>query len=323
MTTQPSTTIAERLQNSYENLWRILSLLEPAEIEQGRLANGWSPQAVLAHVAFWDHFHLARMQAALRGEPVATIRWPAEDNEARARIDATRPWPEIMQAADVARQQLVVFTQSLTAQALAADYAIYEDVSSLVHLLEHLLRHTQAHATELQQYCGSLQRWPRADLRKFLVQQHTNLMDSIGGMTEGAILATRVCGTWSIRDVLAHVLSWNEFAYRVLQQWPTPDKTKLADWLHADGVTSGAGFDAINAHLLAARADLDMIAIVDWLTTYHRRLLRLFDAMSDEQLKSQGDYAWSETGEAACMFYEFALHEAEHAEQIWRYRVAM
>ena len=42
--------------------------------------------------------------------------------------------------------------------------------------------------------------------------------------------------------------------------------------------------------------------------------------MSDEELSSRGDYAWGEEGEAACLFYEFSLHEAEHAEQVWRYR---
>ena len=322
MTTQTSAAFAEQLQNSYESLWRILSLLEPEEIVQARLANGWSPQVGLAHVAFWDTFHLQRMQATLRGESIATIVWPALDNEERALVDATRNGSEIMAEADRARQQLVEFAQNLSAQALATEYAIYEDTSSLGQLLEHLVRHTQAHRQELQRYCGSLHRWQRADLRKFLVQQHTNLMDSIGGMSEATILATRVCGIWSIRDVLAHVLSWNEFAYRVLQQWPKLDKIALQDWLHADGATD-SGFDAINARLLAARADLDMIAIVDWLTTYHRRLLRLFDRMSDEELSSQGEYAWDEESDAASLFYEFSVHEAEHAEQIWRYRAGV
>ncbi len=320
MHTTTSAALANQLQSTYTKLCYTLALLEPDEIEQARLPSGWSPKALLAHVAFWDEFHLRRMQGALRGEGVETIQWPAQDNEQRIQVDATRDWSEVAQAADTMRQQLVAFAQSLTPAMLSADYPIYEEVSSLVHLLMHLVRHTQEHTTELQHYCGSLQRWSRPALRKFLVQQHTDLMDSIGGLTEATILATRVCGEWTIRDVLAHVLSWNEFAYRVMKQWPKPDKTALQAWLHEDGATNGSGFDAINARLLAASADLDMIAIVDWLTTYHRRMIRLFDQMSDAELASQGDYAWGETGEAARLFYEFSLHEAEHAEQIWRYR---
>ncbi len=321
MSTQTPAELTDQLQTSYDNLGRTLALLEPHELDQARLENDWSPKAMLAHVAFWDDFQLRRMQAAMRGETVQSIIWPAHDNEQCAQVDQTRDWSEIMTAADTARQRLVEFAQPLTPENLAATYPIYEDVSSLTHQLEHMVRHTKGHTAELQHYCGSMQRWQRADLRQFLAQQHTNLMDSIGGLTETTILTTFVCGEWSIRDVLAHVLSWNEFAYLVLKQWPEPDKAALKAWLPDGAISTASKLDGINARLLAARNDLDMIAIADWLTTYHRRTLRLFDKLSDEALASQGDYAWGETGEAARFLYEFALHEIEHAEQIWRYRV--
>ncbi len=321
MTTATPSPYAERLQRSYTNLGKILALLEADELEQAALLNGWSPKVLVAHVAFWDDFQLRRMQAALHGETVESIIWPPHDNEQRAQVDNTRDWSAILAEADLARQRLVEFAQNLTPENLTATYPIYEDVSSLPHLLEHMVRHTKVHTAELQRYCGSMQRWQRADLRKFLAQQHINLMDSIAGLTETTILTTQVCGHWSIRDVLAHVLSWNEFAYLVIRQWPQPDRTTLEAWLPAADANDTSNYDMINERLLAAKKDLDIIGIADWLTTYHRRTMRLFDRLSDEELTSEGDYIWGETGEAARLLYEFALHEAEHAEQIWRYRV--
>ncbi|MCX6050461.1 MAG: DinB family protein [Chloroflexi bacterium] len=321
MTTATPTPYAERLQRSYADLGEALALLEAEEVAQASLQSGWSPKSLVAHVAFWDDFQLRRMQAAMRGETIGTIVWPSHDNEQRAQIDSQRDWAVIIAEADLARQRLVEFAQGLSPEHLAATYPIYEDVSSLSHLLEHMVRHTQTHTAELQRYCGSMQRWQRADLRKFLAQQHINLMDSIAGMTEATILSAQVCGHWSIRDVLAHVLSWNEFAYLVLRQWPQPDKAALQAWLPAVGATGSHKFDAVNERLLAAKSDLDIIGVADWLTTYHRRTLRLFDKFSDAELASEGDYVWSETGEAARLFYEFAVHEAEHAAQIWHYRV--
>jgi hypothetical protein len=58
---------------------------------------------------------------------------------------------------------------------------------------------------------------------------------------------------------------------------------------------------------------------VDWLTTYHRRTLRLLDSLSDTERASRGDFAWGETGELSRFCYEMSMHDAEHAEQIWQY----
>ena len=160
-----------------------------------------------------------------------------------------------------------------------------------------------------------MRRWQRAALRAFLERQQCNLMDSIAGMDEKALVATQVCGFWSMRDVLTHLLSWNEFGYLVLKDWPKADPATLAPWLGDRDV------DEINAELMAARADLDMIAIADGLATYQRRMLRLFDQATDEQLASTGDFGWGEQGEMVRFMYSLALHDAEHAEDIWRYRV--
>lgn len=90
----------------------------------------------------------------------------------------------------------------------------------------------------------------------------------------------------------------------------------LRPWEPAGGFTQGGGFDAINERLMAARAHLDMIAIVNGLTTYQRRQLNAFDRMSDEALSKNGEYGWDKQGEAVRFFYEFSLQELEHAEQV-------
>jgi len=318
MTAQTPAQIARELQATFTHLHQTLALLEPHELETARLAGGWSPQSVLAHVAFWDDFQTQRLQAVVAGKAARNTRTtPLLDNDQRAQVDAARPWDEIVAEAEAARAQLIAFAVSLSSDALDTAYAEGKKTLLPRHLLNHMIKHTHLHTQEIARYCGSMQRWSRATLRSFLVTQHANLMDSISGLTEATILATPVCGAWTMRDVLVHVLSWHEFGYQVLKQWPKADPATLQAWLGA------AGTDVINARLLAARADLDMIGVVDWLTTYHRRMIHRFDQFSDAALASQGDYGWGETGEASGFFYELALHDAEHAEQIWRHRANM
>lgn len=307
--------LADQLQAAYDRLWHTLALLDPAEMETSRLANQWTPKALLAHVAFWDECQRQRMAAALRGETAQTgFVFPPLDNDARAALDEARSWDEVVSAADTARQALIAFARSLDAERLTRDYPEGEQTLSLQKLLTHMVRHTQLHAQELYQYAGSMQRWSRPALRAFVIRQHTNLMDGMSGLTEATMLNTQVCGYWSIRDVLTHVLAWNEFASVVLQGWPRVAVEKLEPW-------QGAGdTDALNARLLAERAPLNMIDICDGLMTQHRRRLRAFDRASDADLCSSGDYGWGEEGTLSGLFYSFALHEAEHAEAIWRFR---
>ncbi len=307
--------VAEQLQAAYESLCRTFGLLELHEIEQGQMVDGWTPKALMAHVAFWDTYQTARMGAARQGESAAQgFTRPPTDNDERAQSDNARPWATILAEADAARQAMIDFARTLDDTALTTAYPEGERTLLLATLLEHMVRHTRLHAQELQRHCGSMQRWSRAGLRAFIVRQHGNLMDGISGLDEATILATQVCGEWSIRDLLVHVLSRNEYEYTVLKQWPDAAHESLTPWL------DGNGIDDINANLLAERASLNMIDICDGLMTYHRRVLRYFDKCSDEQLVRTGDYGWGEEGTLSNFFYGFALHEAEHAEAIWRYR---
>ena len=307
--------LAEQLQAAYASLCRTFGLLEEHEIEAGRMADGWAPKALMAHVAYWDAYQTQRMMAAYQGTSVATgFARPLQDNDARAQLDNDRPWPEILAAADEARQQLIDFALTLDDAALARAYPEGDRTLLLPGLIEHMVRHTRLHSQELHRYAGSLQRWTRADLRAFFMQQHNNLLDGISGLSEATILSTAVCGRWSIRDVLVHLLAWNEYGDLVVKQWPNVASESLSPWLDGNGV------DDINANLLAERAELNMIDICDGLMTYHRRLLRHFDGASDTALAGTGDYGWGETGLLSGFFYGLALHSTEHAEDIWRFR---
>ncbi|MEZ4614461.1 MAG: ClbS/DfsB family four-helix bundle protein [Caldilineaceae bacterium] len=135
-------------------------------------------------------------------------------------------------------------------------------------------------------------------------------MDSISGLSEETIVATAVCGEWSIRDVLVHVLSWSEYEYAVLKQWPDTTHESLTPWLDGNGV------DDINAALLAERATLNMIDVCDGLTTYHRRILRYFDKCSDEQLADSGDYGWGKK-ECSLAFFMDLRYMKQNMQKIF------
>ena len=64
--------LAEQLQAAYASLCRTFGLLEESEIETGRMADGWAPKALMAHVAYWDAYQTQRMMAAYQGTSAVT-----------------------------------------------------------------------------------------------------------------------------------------------------------------------------------------------------------------------------------------------------------
>jgi hypothetical protein len=308
--------LADALAASMHGFWETVALLEPDELETPCLEGGWTPKAVVAHVAFWDDYQTRRMEAALTGASAQTgFARPVTDNDERALDDQDRPWSEIEAAAQAARDRLVAFARTLPPEALAHEYPEGDRTLSLVERLQHMARHVRNHRRDLQRYCGSMTRWSRPALRALMVEQHENLMDSMGGLSEATMLAEQVCGHWTIRDVLAHVLSWSEYCVHLLTHWPEPDAALVSEWAWQEGDTMAI----MDERLLAARTHLTMIDIADGLSTCHRKIMTAFDRFSDADLQSEG-MTWGGPGVLSNFFFEIYTHEAEHAAHIWAYQ---
>jgi hypothetical protein len=131
--------------------WEALAQLDPGEIESARLPGGWSPKALVAHIAFWDDYQTRRMQAALSGASAAAgFARPPAGNDERAAADEARPWPEVAAAAQAARERLVAFARSLPPEALARHYPEGDQSLSLLERLQHMARHVRNHSLDLQ-----------------------------------------------------------------------------------------------------------------------------------------------------------------------------
>lgn len=306
--------LADNLERSYADFWKTLNLLEAEERDRPCLHEGWSPKALLAHVAFWDNYQTQRMMAALNGESAAHgFARPTEDNDERAAADAARNWDDIAADADAYRQRMIDFARSLREEQLTT-YAEGERHLDLAKLLAHMSKHVREHAGEVYRYCASLDRWGRAGLRRFVATQSNHLLDSIGALDEGTLTTVPVCGVWTVRDVIAHVTAWDEYTLTILRQWHNLDLESLTRW------TESGELAVINQRLHAQSAHLDMIQVLDVAATVHRRLLRAYDRLSDEDLRREGDFGLGLRGPLSYLLFFMAQHTAEHAAEIWEWR---
>ena len=304
---------AERLRRSYLNFRWPLFLLTPEESTRPCLENGWSPLASAAHVAYWDRFQLRRMVAAVRGD--GPIPAPGDSNDERAEEEG-RNWDTVLAEADDARSQMIEFALSLSQEQIDADYEDRGERRPVVRqLLTHMPRHVDEHAVEVHRYCFSVQRWGRERVLAFYRRQFNNLLDAITGLSEDSCVSIPVCGVWSVRDILAHALVWDEYALEIVRQWPAVDLAQLAPWIEEDD-------DTVNDRLMAGKSDLSMIDLLDGLATVHRRIVSRCRRLSEPQFQTEAAFNQEERGNVIFLLISMSAHTADHAAEIYAARAA-
>jgi hypothetical protein len=120
----------------------------------------------------------------------------------------------------------------------------------------------------------------RRQILKRLGQAWGTLQASYAGLSAAELLEPGVTGDWSVRDILAHVTTWDEEALRFLPlivAGGTPPRYS---------VTYG-GIDAFNARMTAAKSELSLSAVLRLMDDTHRRVIALIEAAPEDQLTGQ------------------------------------
>ncbi len=150
----------------------------------------------------------------------------------------------------------------------------------------------------------------RDEVQATLDGNFKQLMDCLGQLTEEELTSTAIAGTWTVKDVIAHVWSWGDEASQTIKAWQKP-----RPW--QEGV---AYDDAWNESQVAARRALPLITVVDGITGAHRRLVHHLDLADDDTLAQVGRAPWGEDMTLLEFIDEMACHYAEHAKDLEAYQ---
>lgn len=137
-----------------------------------------------------------------------------------------------------------------------------------------------------------------------------DLQASFAGMSEAQMTTPGVTGDWSVKDILAHVTTWEEEALRmmpVILENKTPPR-------YADQY---GGLNAFNAQMSAQKRDLPLAEVLAQLDATHRRLIEYVQRAPDDQITR-------ETRFRRRLRLDTYSHYPEHARAIraWRERNA-
>lgn len=130
-------------------------------------------------------------------------------------------------------------------------------------------------------------------------------LESIRGLTDNEMMESGVVGYWSVRDVLAHIATWDQEALKVLplilEGKPTP------------GYTRYGGIDAFNAKEQEQKRHLSLELVKQELAATHQLLLNFLAELPESAFSPKSRFVKRLPNDT----YD---HYREHADQIIKWR---
>jgi hypothetical protein len=116
----------------------------------------------------------------------------------------------------------------------------------------------------------------RQQLLKRLDKAWADLNESYAGLSDSKMTEPGVMGEWSVKDILAHVTTWEEEALKYLPLIIQGGKTPRYS-------TQYGGVDAFNARMSEQKRELTLTEVLRQLHEVHDRLVKYAETVSTEQ----------------------------------------
>jgi hypothetical protein len=120
----------------------------------------------------------------------------------------------------------------------------------------------------------------RRRLRRRLDGAWAEFNASYAGLSDAELMKPGVTGAWSVRDILAHVTTWEEEALThlpLILQGGTPPRYSV----------EYGGIDAFNARMTQQKAGLSLATVRRQLGEIHCRLVDLIEAVPEDALRGE------------------------------------
>jgi hypothetical protein len=108
----------------------------------------------------------------------------------------------------------------------------------------------------------------------------TDLRQSYAGLDEALLTQPGVTDDWSVKDILAHVTTWEEEALKYLPLILNREKPPRYKDLYG-------GIDAFNAQMTAKKQTLPLAEILRQFDDIHRRLVALIQSAPEDQIVTE------------------------------------
>lgn len=146
---------------------------------------------------------------------------------------------------------------------------------------------------------------------------HQTVLNSLDPVPQSEWQEPGVCGYWSVKDIVAHLASYELMLYEILagllgEDSPTPTLKRMA--------TQGAG--VFNDYEVAQRQALTPEEVLTEYTTTHEKVMTYAARIPSESYRQNGILSWygAEYDLDDFLVYTFYGHKREHMAQVDHFR---
>ncbi len=152
-----------------------------------------------------------------------------------------------------------------------------------------------------------------------LMYGHLWVHKHLDGLSEEQCLVGGVCGIWSVKDIVAHLGSFEAILAEVFGSCLGPLMTPTLNLF-----TSMDG-DTFNAVQVDLRKEKTALAVVEEYDEAYQKVIDLLPRLSAEVLREAGILPWygSEYSLDDFIVYQYYGHKREHCDQIAIFRDAL
>lgn len=144
---------------------------------------------------------------------------------------------------------------------------------------------------------------------------HRTMLGTLDGLDEAHWRTPGVCGLWSVREIVAHLASYEQWLVEIFDSVLTGQSIPTLERL-------AQGYDAFNAYEVAQRKDHSVREVLAEFNDKHARTLELIAHIPPEKCRENGILPWygAEYDLDDFLVYTFYGHKREHAAQVAVFR---
>jgi uncharacterized protein (TIGR03083 family) len=141
------------------------------------------------------------------------------------------------------------------------------------------------------------------------------LQETLIGMSEEDYLRPKAIDKWTLKDLLAHVASWDEEMVRVLQAFSMQTESAFSY-----SISERNGFAVWNEEQVAQRRDNTLPQVIAEFESARRDLIQVIEGLTDPVLNRSRMTSWGKTATGFQLITTQVEHDREHAGQVRSYR---
>jgi uncharacterized protein (TIGR03083 family) len=142
-----------------------------------------------------------------------------------------------------------------------------------------------------------------------------DLLDSLQGLTEEDKLRPNAVEKWSIKDLLAHIASWDEEVLRVIQAFAMQPEPHFSY-----SISERNDFAAWNGDQIELRNERTLDQVQTEFRNARRDLIQVVEGLTDQVLMRPKMTSWGKIRTGFELLDEMVQHDVEHTKDVrsWR-----